>query len=189
MQRIFLIIALLFILPAMSHAEEIHEVDTNGDGKADQWFFRTNSLLVKLEEDFDFDGKVDKRALFFYQNGQKTKVEIDSNMDGKADGWSYHKNNKRYRIESDTNYDGKADYIIDNQKNITLIDSDYNGQMDIQERGGKRLIDLDGDGTFETEEANKLNLENWLKQNRPEYSQNLQQYMHNTNYKKKSGLE
>ncbi len=189
MKKIFLLLSFLLILTAVSHAENIQEVDTNGDNKTDQWFFTADSHLVKLEEDFNFDGHIDKQAIFFYENGQKVKVEIDSNMDGKADGWSYHKNGMRYLVESDTNYDGLADYMIDNEKGVTLIDSNYDGKMDIQELSKKRLIDSNDDGEFEREEGKKINLEKWLTQERSEYSRNLQQYMHNTNYKKKSGLE
>ncbi|HBG62278.1 MAG: hypothetical protein A2306_07745 [Omnitrophica WOR_2 bacterium RIFOXYB2_FULL_38_16] len=189
MKRSFLILTLLFILIHIVNAEEVRGIDTNGDNQVDQWLFTKGSDLVKLEEDFDFDGIVDKRALFFYKNGQKVKVEIDSNMDGKADGWSYHRNDQRYLIESDTNYDGAADYVIDNDKQITLIDSNYDGQMDIKELKDKRSIDSNSDGKFDTEELKTLDLETWLGQERIEYLKNLQIYMRNTHYKQKAGLE
>jgi len=176
MKRSFLILTLLFILIHIVNAEEVRGIDTNGDNQVDQWLFTKGSDLVKLEEDFDFDG-------------QKVKVEIDSNMDGKADGWSYHRNDQRYLIESDTNYDGAADYVIDNDKQITLIDSNYDGQMDIKELKDKRSIDSNSDGKFDTEELKTLDLETWLGQERIEYLKNLQIYMRNTHYKQKAGLE
>ena len=189
MKRLFLTISLLFILLPNVNAEEVRGIDTNGDNQADQWFFTKGPDLVKLEEDFDFDGIVDKRALFFYKNGQKIKVEIDSNMDGKADGWSYHRKGQRYLIESDTNYDGAADYVIDNDKQTTLIDSNYDRQMDIEESNGKILIDSNNDGKFDIKELKTLDLESWLGKERIEYAKNLQIYMKNTHYKQKAGLE
>lgn len=187
-KRIIIVLMLLFFVPLAS-AEDLREVDTNGDGKPDQWLYIEGANLVKMEEDFDFDGSVDKRAVFFYKDGQKVRVEIDSNMDGKADGWSYHRNHRRYLVQSDTNYDGVADYVIDNDQSVTTIDSNYDGTMDIQESKEGRLLDVSGDGKFTKKVSNKLDLEAWLEKERSEYFHHLQQYMKNTNYKKKAGLE
>ena len=144
----------MLLTVSSGNCSEVKELDTNSDGKADKWLYTLDDKLMKLEEDFNFDGIVDKRAQFYYKNGEKDKVEIDSNMDGKADGWSYHKEGFRYRIESDTNYDGKLDYIADISKDTVSADSDY---------------------------------DNWLFQNRPEFTNNMSQYMKNTNYKKITG--
>ena len=190
MGRSFLVaVFLIFLSLSNVYCEEIRAMDTNGDGVSDKWFYNEGRDLVKMEEDLNFDGTVDKRANFFYQQGEKNKVEIDSNMDGRADGWSYHRDGVRYRIESDTNYDGIADYVIDNVAHVTMIDSDYDGNMDIKDEGRYRFIDSDLNGTFKRKEEKKTDLEHWLAQERVDYSSRLQQYMKNTDYKHKSGLE
>jgi len=185
MKSKILILTFILITNSIVYGQEIQELDSNGDGKIDKWLYFSGFDLIKMEEDFDSDGKVDKRAIFFYENGEKYKVEIDSNMDGKADGSSFHKSGFRYLIESDTNYDGVYDYVIDNIKNITTIDSNYDGKVDIQEFVDHRDIDENFDGIFEHKEDKELDLETWLLRYRADYASYLQQYMKNTNYKSK----
>jgi hypothetical protein len=171
-QVLFTVVFLIVIGLRGAYSGEVRAVDTNGDGAPDQWFYNDGPDLVKMEEDLDLDGTVDKRAEFFYENGEKKKVQIDSNMDGKPDGWSYHKSGVRYRVESDTNYDGAADYVIDHEANVITIDSDHDGKMDIER-----------DGRYDIAE-----LERWLVRERPDYAAHLQRYMKNTDYKRKAGL-
>ena len=189
MPVINLLVLLFFTFLSNAYCEQVRTTDTNTDGAADQWLHYDGQDLVRMEEDFDFDGNPDKRAVFFYRNGEKYKVEIDSNMDALPDGWSYHRQGFRYRIESDTNYDGVADYIINNDTGVTGIDSDYDGKLDIKEDARYRWTDQDHDGVFELEQAITMALELWLGREHPDYAWGLQQYMKNTQYKHKSGIK
>lgn len=187
MKHFFIFVVFLSIFLSGASGEEVRSVDSDGDGRPDQWLYSAGSRLVRLEEDLNRDGTVDKRADFFYKDGEKYKVEIDSNMDGKPDGWSFHRAGVRYLIESDTDYDGRADYVIDNDKGLTSVDTDYDGRMDVEESNGYRSFDNDLDGTLESREALGVDLETWLARVRPDYSARLQQYMKNTGYKRKTG--
>ena len=184
MKLIYCFLTLTLLLVSQCHPAEIKEIDSNMDGKTDKWFYTQEGNLIKMEEDLDYDTIVDKTARFYYKDGEKTKVEIDSNMDGEPDGLSFHKNGFRYRIESDTNYDGKTDYLIDNLKNITTVDSNYDGIMDIRKTVQYIGIDSNHNGTMDQAITTDIELEQWLQEHRPEFFRHLKQYMRNTNYKR-----
>ena len=60
-------------------------IDTNNDGKPDQWQYYENGQVVRTEADTDFDGKVDE--IGHYSNSKLVKVEKDSHHSGKMDTW------------------------------------------------------------------------------------------------------
>ena len=72
----------VFIVPANG---EITQVDSNFDGKMDQWrHMSPNGKIIKVEYDTDFNGTIDQIE---YYEGKKimTKAEFDSNKDGQMD--------------------------------------------------------------------------------------------------------
>ncbi len=60
-------------------------LDTNHDGKPDQWQYYENGQIVRTEADTNFDGVVDE--IGYYKDGKLVKVEKDSDYDGKMDRW------------------------------------------------------------------------------------------------------
>lgn len=182
-EKSFLSIILFFLMISNGYCHKVKEIDTNKDGKTDKWFYTSNNKLMKLEEDFNFDGVVDKQSRFYYENGEKKRVDIDSNMDGKVDGRADYKEEKQHKIELDTNYDGETDYIINKSNGTSLIDSNYDGKMDIQQLPDRTKVDLDFDGTMDKDFTDAEYYDNWFSQNRPKFAENMSRYMENTNYK------
>jgi thiol-disulfide isomerase/thioredoxin len=59
-------------------------LDTNGDGRIDQWCYYKDGLEVYRDVDSDFDGKVDQCRWF---NTAGTRWGIDRDQDGTIDSW------------------------------------------------------------------------------------------------------
>jgi hypothetical protein len=130
------------------------QVDRNGDGRTDHWITRENGAIarevydedfdgrpdrtlvydaashevVAIEEDTNFDGKVD--AWTAVRGGQVVGRRVDDNGDGQVDGWSSYKAGVITRLERDANGDGFRDHVAYYQ----------NGRLAREER------DDDGDG-------------------------------------------
>ncbi|MZH03518.1 MAG: hypothetical protein F3745_09045, partial [Nitrospinae bacterium] len=86
---ITILVLLVSALPCMA---EVNEVDSNFDGKIDQWqYVDAQGKVEKIEHDGDFDGKVDQTEYF---KGDKVleHVEFDRNKDGKMDHLQYYEN-------------------------------------------------------------------------------------------------
>ena len=71
--------------PKDGPAPKVVALDTNKDGKPDQWQYYENGQIVRTEADTNFDGRVDE--IGYFANGKLTKVEKDSDYDGKMDRW------------------------------------------------------------------------------------------------------
>jgi len=48
---------------------EVFEYDTNKDGKTDRWVYVQNGVVIKIEIDVNYDGKID--TIFNYANTDK----------------------------------------------------------------------------------------------------------------------
>jgi hypothetical protein len=91
---------------------EKQEIDMNYDGKVDSVFLYETTGNVKEEIlDTDFDGKMDNWR--YYDNGQLRIDQMDSNADGKIDVWVHVLKGKIILIEKDTTGDGKPDTSIE----------------------------------------------------------------------------
>ena len=72
MLAIVMLVFFAFALPCMA---EVNEVDSNFDGKIDQWqYVDAQGKVVKIEHDGDFDGKVDQ-VEYFKDNKILERVE------------------------------------------------------------------------------------------------------------------
>ncbi len=87
------------------------EVDTNGDGKMNEWIFYKDGNPTKGERDANGDGKVDT-WLRYNKEGMIIKSEADTDGNGKIDEWVIFKDGRPTQAERDTNGDGKADTWI-----------------------------------------------------------------------------
>ena len=82
----------LLIVASPCIAEVVNEIDSNFDGKIDQWqHVDDKGKVLKIEYDGDFDSKVDQIEHF---EGDKIlkHVEFDRNKDGKMDHKQYYAN-------------------------------------------------------------------------------------------------
>jgi hypothetical protein len=128
--------AVSLVLSGALHAAQALEMDTNGDGKADQWFEMEGTRLLSMrsdrnndgrvdymvrysargtpeyeEYDFNYDGKMDD--FYFYLGGVLIRQEVDANFDGKVDLWVYlHRGIYIERYEQDTDFDGRKDRVV-----------------------------------------------------------------------------
>jgi hypothetical protein len=102
-----------FEIPSGKKIKE--SVDTNNDGKMDDFYFYENNLLVREELSTKFDGKIDMWVLFNYNPDNTLKdcvIQKDNNGDGKPDEWHYTDSKRRViKVEKSTKFDGKIDYI------------------------------------------------------------------------------
>ena len=72
---------------------KLKKVDTNGDGKYDEFVHYVGGKTARAERDDDYDGRVDVWIHFRPDGKSRSRQERDSNKDGRADQW----------IEFDTN--------------------------------------------------------------------------------------
>lgn len=84
------------------------EVDSDADGKIDEWISYEKGVVVKGEKDLNRDGKADT-AMIYDGKGVIIRTESDTNGDGKIDEWVYYANGVPVKAEKDTNNDGKID--------------------------------------------------------------------------------
>ena len=85
------------------------EVDSNFDGKTDQWHHVTESGEVdKVEYDMNFNGAIDQ-VQFFKSGKELSRIKFDTDHNGKFDQTQYYSSkNQVDRIEKDSNNDGRS---------------------------------------------------------------------------------
>lgn len=84
------------------------EIDINFDGKIDTVYIYEGEGKIKEEVlDTDYNGRMDNWR--FYEDGRLVMDQMDSNGDGHVDYWFYVDRGRIYKIEKDTNHDGTAD--------------------------------------------------------------------------------
>jgi len=82
-------ILLIFAFPVTIEAA-VNEVDTNFDGKPDQWqHVSEKGKLFKVEHDGNFNGKVEQIE-FYGASDKLARVEFDRNEDGNIDHFQYY---------------------------------------------------------------------------------------------------
>ena len=84
------------------------EVDSDADGKVNEWVYYERGIAVKGGKDLNKDGKADV-TMYYDDKGIIIKTESDTNGDGKVDEWIYFVGGVPAKAEKDTNNDGKVD--------------------------------------------------------------------------------
>ena len=156
-------------LPAFA-AETVEAVDTDKDGKPDEWRYSEGKELVRVERDRNHDGKPEIKI--WMKAGKPERSEVDRNGDGTPDLVRFLQEGKPLREQADLNFDGKLDawsYYKEGVKDLMIMDRNYDGQPDAwfyYGQGGLKLIggkvdeDFDGKidrsfGAFPKEEKRK----------------------------------
>lgn len=127
-------------------------VDRNGDGRIDQWIFRTDGDIVRQVLDEDFDGRPDRTLKFDEQSHQLSRVEEDTNQDGVLDSFTEYRDGAIERRRSDADGDGVVDtwsYFRKGQLARHEQDTDGDGFRDTVsffENGARVREERDGDG-------------------------------------------
>ena len=86
------------------------ELDRNGDGKIDEW--RIYEVVNLFADSFDPYASLYVTSAEESQQDTTPKlmrVEQDNNFDGRVDSWQYYREGKIAHIGVDTDYDGKPD--------------------------------------------------------------------------------
>lgn len=126
--------AFLLIVFAVPLYADLHEADTNGDGKTDQWIERVDGKLTLVETDRDYDGVVD-HTISYDEDGRKAVEEMDYNFDGKMDDYSYYESGALAAREIDSNFDERVDLWVYLSEGVYIRryerDTDYDGTPDI----------------------------------------------------------
>jgi hypothetical protein len=129
-----LICAFLLVCAVVAVQGDVHEADTNGDGKTDQWIERVDGTLTTVETDRDYDGVVD-HTVEYDEDGRKTVEEMDYNFDGTMDDYSYFESGVLATREIDTNYDERVDLWVYLSEGMYIRkyerDTDYDGTPDV----------------------------------------------------------
>ena len=84
-------------------------VDRDGDGRVDQWIFRENGEIARVELDENRDGRPDRILHYDLGTHQIRRVEEDGNADGVSDSWTDYEDGRVSRRRGDGDYDGVAD--------------------------------------------------------------------------------
>ena len=145
-KSIILLIVLLVVLAAVAawnaRRERIATEDANGDGRPDSWLrYDPSGRPTLFEKDRNFDGKVDWRDIFVWDEAKKkpriSKTEVDADYSGTFDTYiTYRADMQIERLERDTNNDGRIDVV-------SIYDQPNKPPLRVE-------IDRDGDGRFET---------------------------------------
>jgi hypothetical protein len=129
-------------------------VDRDGDGRVDQWIFRENGEISRVELDEDADGRPDRFLHYDLDTHQIARVEEDSNSDGASDSWTEYVDGRVARRRGDGDFDGSIDtWTFYRMGIITRHEQDTTGNG-FRDRVGyysngkitREEKDLDGDG-------------------------------------------
>ena len=153
------------VLISVSHPafaeEQMQAVDTDKDGKPDEWRYSEGGKLVRVERDRDHNGTREVRVLI--KDEKPTYSEVDRNGDGRPDLVRFYEGGKPQREQADLDFDGKPDawtyYNKDGFKDLLIMDKNHDGRPDawfyytqagLKLFGGRMDDDFDGkaDRTF-----------------------------------------
>ncbi len=135
MRGIVCALALFFILGLSSAAafaaEQVETVDTDKDGKPDEWRYSEGGVLVRIERDRDHNGTHEVRILI--KEGKPEYSEVDRNGDGRPDLIRFYEGGKPQKEQADLNFDGKMDawtYYKEGFKDLLIMDKNFDGKPD-----------------------------------------------------------
>lgn len=133
-------------------------MDSNADGRFDEFYFYRSGLISKIEVDRNFDGKIDFITDYDHA-GLAELSSADENFDGVFETTLVYQNNQVAYEKSDTNADGEIDlvtnyYQTEPTRLVTIYDL-HSGRAKKEQRYamGKLVSadwDSDGDGLMDT---------------------------------------
>ena len=104
------------------------QVDRNGDGRTDHWITRENGAIVREVFDEDFDGRPDRTLVYDATSHEVVQIEEDTNFDGKVDAWTALRGGQVIGRRTDDNGDGQVDGWSSYKGGvITRLERDANG--------------------------------------------------------------
>ena len=132
-------------------------LDADGDGKPELVRFvdPESGLLVRQDEDRDYDGRIDAWSDFEW--GDLVRRTTDGNGDGEADAWERYERGRMTERQVDRDYDGVRDGFYSYEANSLALerhDANNDGRIDRtvhyrERRRTKAEEDVDGDGRID----------------------------------------
>ena len=116
-----ILIILSLATPGILSASPGSAVDSNSDGKADQWYEVSAGHIEKVSMDRNFDTVIDYNVEYDLGH-RKLYEEMDfnhdghSNFDGTVDIWVYLDGMYILKYEMDSDFDGAIDLVKDYQQ-------------------------------------------------------------------------
>lgn len=123
---------LAFSLPPAACSPS-YTVDQNRDGFPDQWYEAHDGRILSLEQDRDYDGRIDCRVVYD-REGRRLREELDFNLDGRMDDFYYFEKGELIRQEIDSNFDDRIDiwvYLVGPYIRRYEMDKDFDGRVDL----------------------------------------------------------
>jgi hypothetical protein len=108
-------------------------VDSNRDGKADQWYEVSDGRIERVSMDRNYDSVIDYNVEYDLGH-QKLYEELDFNHDGQMDDFYYFEEGRLVRQEIDSNFDGDIDIWVYLDGMYILkyeMDKDFDGTVDV----------------------------------------------------------
>jgi hypothetical protein len=128
-----IILLISFCAGSILFASPGNAVDSNSDGRADQWYEVSAGRIEKISMDRNFDTVIDYNVEYGLGH-KKLYEELDFNHDGQMDDFYYYEEGKLIRQEIDSNFDGAVDVWVYLDGMYILkyeMDSDYDGNIDL----------------------------------------------------------
>ena len=133
-------------------------LDADGDGKPEvvRFIDRKSDVMVRQEEDRDYDGKTD--SVLRFARGKLSAREIDTNNDGLPDIWERYQSGRQVERNLDRDYNGTPDAFYEFEGKYLARerhDADNDGKVDlwIKYKAGRRASaeeDRDRDGRVDS---------------------------------------
>jgi hypothetical protein len=132
------------------------QVDLDGDGVDDEFYYYSGRVLEQVEYDRNHDGKIDARS-FHDIHGVLARYESDDDFDGRFEWQSEAEQGQVVTATLDANGDGRPDSVMHLHDGVQQT-------TDVYDEAGRRIVarqtygngwnhttefDDDGDGTFE----------------------------------------
>jgi len=133
------LVVLLVCVTAWGFCISQNEVDTNNDGKVDQWIEYPEEGVTLMKFDRDFDGSIDY-VVKVDEIGNKLYEELDYDYDGFMDDFYFYSTGVLIRREVDTNFDGAVDLWVYLTEGVYVEryerDTDFDGEIDLVKKFG-----------------------------------------------------
>jgi hypothetical protein len=128
-----LLCGLLAFGPPPAAASPAYAVDSNQDGRPDQWYEADDGRILSASQDRNYDGQVDY-LVEYDRDGRKIREELDFNFDGRMDDFCFFEKGALIRQEIDSNFDQRIDIWVFLEGLYIRryeMDRDFNGQVDV----------------------------------------------------------
>lgn len=129
-----LLLVLAFCFIACSREPYGSVTHRDPEGRPDQWVYRINRDIYKIEFDTNHDQRPD--VIKTYEHNRLVEIESDRNFDGQVDLIQNYSGGTLIREVHDDNFDGKPEMIkVFRRGKLAMVelDSDECGYVDVVE--------------------------------------------------------